>query len=407
MNFPREVWAGSHLTRKQQLKRQIVHNREEFATFLQRFNNKMNCYTSVYDYNTGKRPNNNVYVDRETVGTNVFSGTGYQQYVTQRLINENKSITNLYGGVLRNVQPQLAHKQGAFVDFASYKAQTESYSPNSTRTSVYIPNNNISHVTHASPSIQNTSYSGVIVEKTNNGFAVRGYDISRSHFKTTVSDTAGINVPISVGGVPSRVGAYVPNQTLEKDQLVRYEGNYYRTVVPHVTDTSFVAKNFVTVNEIPTEGGIGATYYKSTKANTTVVVPYGTEFKTSQESQSLVSVIMNCFNGEKYLREAIDSVLAQTYQNWELIFWDNQSTDKSAEIVKSYEDPRIYYFYARHHTLLYEARNYAIEQSNILNPITNNTAITIPVGAAIYLALNTNYKIEANNELKNIIDSLR
>ena len=50
MNFPREVWAGSHLTKKQQLKRQIVQDREEFATFLQRFNNKMNCYTSVYDY---------------------------------------------------------------------------------------------------------------------------------------------------------------------------------------------------------------------------------------------------------------------------------------------------------------------------------------------------------------------
>ena len=79
--------------------------------------------------------------------------------------------------------------------------------------------------------------------------------------------------------------------------------------------------------------------------------------------QPLVSVIMNCFNGEKYLREAIDSVLAQTYQNWELIFWDNQSTDSSAEVVKSYDDPRIYYFYAPQHTLLYEARNYAIERS--------------------------------------------
>ena len=44
--------------------------------------------------------------------------------------------------------------------------------------------------------------------------------------------------------------------------------------------------------------------------------------------QPLVSVIMNCFNGEKYLREAIDSVKAQTYQNWELIFWDNQSEDQ-------------------------------------------------------------------------------
>ncbi|SVD88527.1 uncharacterized protein METZ01_LOCUS441381, partial [marine metagenome] len=37
---------------------------------------------------------------------------------------------------------------------------------------------------------------------------------------------------------------------------------------------------------------------------------------------------MNCFNGELYLREALKSILAQTYQNWELIFWDNRSTDK-------------------------------------------------------------------------------
>ena len=79
--------------------------------------------------------------------------------------------------------------------------------------------------------------------------------------------------------------------------------------------------------------------------------------------QPLVSVIMNCFNGEKYLREAIDSVIAQTYENWELIFWDNQSTDASAEIIKSYDDSRIRYFYAPNHTLLYEARNLAIKEA--------------------------------------------
>ncbi len=79
--------------------------------------------------------------------------------------------------------------------------------------------------------------------------------------------------------------------------------------------------------------------------------------------QPLVCVIMNCFNGEKYLREAIDSVIAQTYENWELIFWDNQSTDASAEIIKSYDDSRIRYFYAPDHTLLYEARNLAIKEA--------------------------------------------
>ena len=81
-------------------------------------------------------------------------------------------------------------------------------------------------------------------------------------------------------------------------------------------------------------------------------------------SAPLVSVIMNCYNGEEYLRQAIESVLAQTYANWEMIFWDNQSTDGSASILRSYADCRVKYFYAPTHTLLYEARNFAVEKAS-------------------------------------------
>jgi len=49
-----------------------------------------------------------------------------------------------------------------------------------------------------------------------------------------------------------------------------------------------------------------------------------------------ISVIMNCFNGQEYLKEALDSVFAQTVDDWEVIFVDNCSTDKSVEIAKAY-----------------------------------------------------------------------
>lgn len=76
----------------------------------------------------------------------------------------------------------------------------------------------------------------------------------------------------------------------------------------------------------------------------------------------LVSVIMNCFNSATYLREAIDSVYAQTYQNWEIIFWDNVSTDQSAEIAKSY-DSRLRYFRGQKTIPLGAARNEAVKQA--------------------------------------------
>jgi glycosyltransferase involved in cell wall biosynthesis len=76
----------------------------------------------------------------------------------------------------------------------------------------------------------------------------------------------------------------------------------------------------------------------------------------------LVSVIMNCYNGEKFLREAIDSVYAQTYKNWEIIFWDNASTDGSGIIAKSY-DKKLKYFYAKQNTVLGKARVLAVDEA--------------------------------------------
>tara|TARA_B100000579_G_scaffold435746_1_gene459793 strand:- start:559 stop:1464 length:906 start_codon:yes stop_codon:yes gene_type:complete len=77
----------------------------------------------------------------------------------------------------------------------------------------------------------------------------------------------------------------------------------------------------------------------------------------------LVSIVVNCYNGEKYLSEALNSVVKQTYKNWELIFWDNQSTDKSKQILLSYKQNKFKYFLAPKHTNLYEARNLAIKES--------------------------------------------
>ena len=82
------------------------------------------------------------------------------------------------------------------------------------------------------------------------------------------------------------------------------------------------------------------------------------------QGSPLCSIIVNCYNGSRFLRQSLDSIVAQTYQNWELIFWDNQSTDDSAVIFSSYIDPRFRYFYATRHTLLYEARNLAVEKSS-------------------------------------------
>ncbi len=76
-----------------------------------------------------------------------------------------------------------------------------------------------------------------------------------------------------------------------------------------------------------------------------------------------VSVIMNVRNGACTLRDAVDSVLAQSFSDWELIVWDDRSADESARIIAEYEDPRIRYFLSSGETSLGKARSHAIRQS--------------------------------------------
>jgi glycosyltransferase involved in cell wall biosynthesis len=77
----------------------------------------------------------------------------------------------------------------------------------------------------------------------------------------------------------------------------------------------------------------------------------------------MISIIMNCYNGEAFLSSALESVINQTYKNWELIFWDNVSKDNSASIFKSYNDKRFNYYLASKHDLLYCARKKAIKKA--------------------------------------------
>ena len=77
----------------------------------------------------------------------------------------------------------------------------------------------------------------------------------------------------------------------------------------------------------------------------------------------LVSIIMPNYNCEKYVSKTIRSVLAQTYTNWELLFVDDCSTDKSIEIVESFQDSRIKILKNEKNSGAAVSRNYALREA--------------------------------------------
>ena len=109
-----------------------------------------------------------------------------------------------------------------------------------------------------------------------------------------------------------------------------------------------------------------------------------------QESPA-VSVILTSYNHERYLSEAIDSVLSQTYSNYELIVLDDASTDSSWSIINSYTDPRITKFRN-------EQNGYALESLN--NTIKN-------VAKGEYIAIHHSDDIWEPDKLQEQVNYIR
>jgi glycosyltransferase involved in cell wall biosynthesis len=72
------------------------------------------------------------------------------------------------------------------------------------------------------------------------------------------------------------------------------------------------------------------------------------------------SILMNCYNCEKYLVEAMNSIYSQTFEDWEIIFIDNSSIDNSKEIALNY-DSRVKYHQTPYFMSLGEARNFGLQ----------------------------------------------
>lgn len=78
--------------------------------------------------------------------------------------------------------------------------------------------------------------------------------------------------------------------------------------------------------------------------------------------KKLISIIINCYNGEKYLQKTLTSILNQKYKNFEVIFVDNCSLDSSSKIFRQINDKRFKYFKTKKKIKLYQARNYALKK---------------------------------------------
>ena len=290
--------------------------------------------TENFDKNKLKR---NLLDQTVCVDTNLFSKisnisvpivggkitTGLINYIVDYIKHLGLSTTILTEK-LEGIDVNLSTRLSGFVDKSQQRYILDSKNPKSKTSSIFVPQENYDIIFNVSVPINSVTYSGVIIEKTDFGFKVYGYDTLDPRFKYYQHFVAG-SQSISVGGIEARYVLWDQNSVYSNGEIVKYREAYYRSIISHNSGSSFDLSLWKRLPKLPitdaTEAQARVNFDKTTVLN----LEYGRIFL---DIQSLVDFL--CGYSEYLIDQGFefneyDTQLRET-RNWstgikEFLFW--------------------------------------------------------------------------------------
>ncbi|CAB4130355.1 hypothetical protein UFOVP116_405 [uncultured Caudovirales phage] len=142
-----------------------------------------------------------IKVNGEEYDNVVYYGSGYINWVADYSRSLGLSAKETIGQAIRNLTVQLSYKMAGFSDKKLLKIYAEQANPNSSNSSVMIPDEDYSLELHKSVPTRRMSYSAVIVTKTAMGWSVEGYDLENPFFTIVPGDANGAKQEVTDGAV--------------------------------------------------------------------------------------------------------------------------------------------------------------------------------------------------------------
>lgn len=243
----------------------------------------------------------------------------------------------------------LFHKLGGFASKDKIQVIIDSIDPTSTGQGALLPPEDYSLILNVSNPIKTVSISGVIVQKSNGKFVVKGYDKTNPYFEILKPIKSSTSGAVTVGGVSapfSEWSGIVNNgnsgltaaeltsaesnttRYYKQGQIVRYNNRYYRVKIGHTAGTTFDPTLFQLLPSLPTVGGASASLASSFEATVTQI-PYGTEYNNVQEVYDLLVgygafLESQGFVFDEYNTELFE-VLDWKFTGKEFLYWSTQN----------------------------------------------------------------------------------
>ena len=297
--------------------------------------------TGQYRYGINElflNPSNVVlYSDVDSAGMSIPS-SGYSVWVIENGVKRNKKYLSQLKQDLSTVNFNLSYKAGGFLSKDKLEIIIDSVNPSSTNPGVLLPNEDYTLLFNVSNPINSVSISGIIVEKGDGYFIVRGYDKQNAFFNINAPRHKNSDSAINVGGKSSAYLTWTENTYYQSGQIIKYKGVYYTVLNSANSGTSFNTSNYIKLSRLPTVGG--ATVSSTLDFESEVsIIPYGTRYKTIQEVYDLIvgygqwltnqGFIFNQFNSD------LGVVIDWKFSGKEFLYWTTQGWASGSVITLS------------------------------------------------------------------------
>ena len=279
--------------------------------------------------------------------------SGLHLYVLDLLKNRTKNLDVLQKKIT-GIDVNLSTRISGFVDANQQKYILDSKNPKSSSSSVFVPNENYDIIFNVGAPYQTISYSGVIIEKTDKGWKVSGYDNVNPIFKYFEPVPSQSDPLISVGGVSENYVDWSPDKFYNNGILVRYQTKYYRAIKSHTSTDNFEASVWKQLPSVPLKNATSAFSRRAFNKLRARELSYNTIFT---DIQSVVDFLLGYQEYLKFLGFA----------------FDNYNGD-----LKEPED----WFTAVKEFMFWSKHNWALGSLLTLSPSAKKVQLNIPLGVA-------------------------
>ena len=274
---------------------------------------------------------------------------GFGSYIIEKGRQKDQNYIAKLRQDLEYLNVNLFHKVGGFVSKDKLQIVIDSIDPTSTSPGVVLPSEDYSLILNVSNPIKTARISGIIVQRSNGNFVVKGYDIANPYFEILQPISSYASGAVKVGGISEDFSDWsnivnngnkgvssvdttsaesATGRYYKQGQLVRYNNKFYRVKTGHNAGATFDSALFQVLPELPIKGG--ASVQSSSKFETTVTqIPYGTEFTTIQEVYDVIIGYGAYLETQGFIFDEFNADLNEML-NWkftgkEFLYWSTQN----------------------------------------------------------------------------------